>query len=61
MAFGRRAGPGMLFLAAAVVLAALGALVHYRVIGVPALRRYDFELVLAGFAVLLAGALMRRL
>ena len=65
MAFGRgRSGltpPTLLFFALAAGLVLIGALLHYRVISIPALRRYDFELVLAGFVLLAAGAVFRRM
>lgn len=64
MAFSRsRAGltpPTLIIFAIAAVLALLGTLLHYRVMSIPALQRYNFELVLIGFLVLAAGAVFRR-
>ena len=45
--------------AIALVLTALGALVHYRVVLVPALAGYSFEMVLCGAVLLIAGAMLR--
>lgn len=65
MAFSRgRTGltpPTLAIFAIAAILALLGVLLHYRVVTIPALMRYNFELVLAGFLVLAAGALFRRM
>ena len=65
MAFGRRSSgltpPTLLIFAIAAVLALLGALLHYRTISIPALQRYNFELLLGGFLVLAAGAVFRRI
>jgi hypothetical protein len=64
-AFGRgRTGltpPTLAIFALAAVLALLGALLHYRTISIPALQRYNFELLLAAFVLLAAGAVFRRI
>ena len=63
MAFHRRSGltpPTLAVFALAAILALLGVLLHYRMIHVAALQRYNFELLLIGFLVLAAGAVFRR-
>lgn len=63
----RRAGfaltpPSVPVFTAAVLLVALGALVHYKILAVRALAglsAYSFELVLAGAILLIIGALLR--
>lgn len=65
MAYGRaRTGltpPTLAIFAIAAVLALLGVLLHYRIVTFPALMRYNFELLFAGFVLLAAGAVFRRI
>lgn len=54
--------PSLPIFTAAVVLTALGALLHYKLLAIRALGTlgtYSFEMVLIGALLLMAGALLR--